>query len=265
MSEPTSFVFNGHTIQAPPKGKFAQGVPAIGNVWPSEQPTPIVSSYLVFDNAYPTVTPRVVITSYTGAQEPIGHAGHVDGTFRKKEISPVDKIITIGREVVMSYQWKAVIVELNTVGGYTQDKTFVTGVQTSEETSVSFGRVLSAEVGTNIPLLKGIDVKLSEAYNEGNNTQNKTVLTSSSTTTQKITAPANQTFVQWQLFIQHSIKLPGIAATGIEPADFAPYQKEFDTYGGTGIPAMSSQFMIESAPMLPSGEGIFSATLYPAT
>ena len=36
MSDPTPFDFNGYTIQAPPKGSFAHGAPAIGNVWPND-------------------------------------------------------------------------------------------------------------------------------------------------------------------------------------------------------------------------------------
>ncbi|WP_390910328.1 hypothetical protein [Pseudosulfitobacter sp. SM2401] len=224
-----------------------------------------MSSSLIYDYIYPKITPLVLIASYTGAQEPVGSAGHVDGTFRKDMISTVDKTMTVGREVVMSYQWKAVIVELNTAGGYSEDKTFVTGVQSTQEATETFGRVLSAEASTNIPLLKGIDVKLTAAYNSGHSSQNKTVLTTSSTTTQKVTAPAKQTFVQWQLFIQHTIKTPSIGANNVLPEYFTPYWKEFDTYGGTGIPARFPQVVIENAPLLSSGEGIYSATMYPAS
>ncbi|MEP3919613.1 hypothetical protein [Ascidiaceihabitans sp.] len=265
MSDPSIFDFNGYKIKVPPKGKFNQDVPAIGNVWPNAQGTPIVSSYLVYDFAYPKVTPLVLVQSYTGAQEPVGAAGHVDGTFRKDSVSPVNKTMSVVREIVMSYQWRAVIVELNTAGGYAQEKSFVTGVQTSEEASKTFGRVLSAEASTNIPLFKGIDVKLTAAYNTGHSTQSKTVLTSSSTITEKITAPANQTFVQWQLFIVHTIKAPSLSANNVNPDDFNAYQKLFDTYGGTGIPAQFPQVSIENAPQLSGGGAIYSATLFPAT
>ena len=76
---------------------------------------------------------------------------------------------------------------------------------------------------------------------------------------------ANQTFIQWQLFVQHTIKPPAIVFVGQKADTFTPYLKLFDTYRTKGMPAYFPQVQIVNAPLLSSGEGIFSATMYPAT
>jgi hypothetical protein len=261
MTNSKTFDLNGYIIDVPPAGKFDAGAPSIGTSWPSHVGTQAASAWTV--SPFPKSlysTPAILMRG----------VWRIGGDFEDAPLlRPVkwsfsdfkDPTFFVLRTVTMHYVWKAIIVDLNTAGGYSQDQTFQTGVQTSTDVTTSFGAKLGVEVSGKVPLLGGIGVKLSAAYNMGETTKKSTVLTQSSSITQHIKADPNQTFIQWQLFTRHHIAPPSLATTGIEPTVAKAY---FDVFNQSDYAKRNADIEIVEAPLLTGGQGVYSSTMYPA-
>ncbi|GAA6181392.1 hypothetical protein NBRC116594_28300 [Shimia sp. NS0008-38b] len=263
MTGSTPFDLNGYILDVPPTGKFAANAPPLGASWPSSDGTQCAAAWII----YPFIktdamTPESLMSNIWS----IGDGHHVRELGSQSNFAWQEKYtgstFFVLRPVTMHYVWRAIIVDLNTAGGYSQDQTFQTGVQTSSETTTTFGETLGAEASGKVPLLGGIGLKLTAAYNAGSTTKNATVLTQSSSVTQHIKADPNQTFVQWQLFTRHHIAPPILSGIGdAEPDLGAAFYKAFDE---SGYAAANPAVEIEQAPLLASGQGVYSATMYPA-
>ena len=262
MVNSKTFDLNGYIIDVPPAGKFDTGAPSIGNSWPSHVGTQAASALTVipFPKSFYS-TPALLmqnVWSIGGEHKDAPLLRPVNMKFSDEFKDPTFFVV---REVTMHYVWKAIIVDLNTAGGYSQDQTFQTGVQTSTDVTKSFGAKLGVDVSGKVPLLGGIGVKLSAAYNMGETTKKSTVLTQSSSITQHIKADPNQTFIQWQLFTRHHIAPPYLVTTRIEPTTAGPFIDAFDQ---SGYAKDHTDIEIVEAPLLTGGQGVYSSTMYPA-
>ena len=131
------------------------------------------------------------------------------------------------RKLTMFYTWKAIIVELNTGGGYSQDQTFATGVQNRSEETTNFAVKLGVESNDQLPIFGGIGLKLSAGYRWGGTTKKSTVLTGAASVTHYIKADPNKTIIQWQLFTHHRLKPPALDAASVDPDSVGDFWKAF--------------------------------------
>jgi hypothetical protein len=261
MTDGNDFSVNGFKVKVPPAGKPAAGSPALGTVWPSDMGGLSSSALLVYEYDIAKTPPEALANSYSTEQDPDSTflAPLFRNTAQFKEGPSEINTIAIYRELVMHYVWRAIVVELNTGGGYSEDKKIETGVQTGSTEAKTFSAHLGAEESGAVPFF-GFNLKLNEAYNWGNTSTVTTNLTKSESTTVHVTADKNQRFIHWQFYERHVLGKPKIAANVRDVSQAEPYFKAFDAAG------MADQYpdlVLESATLLPSGEGVFSSTSYP--